>query len=231
MSNGLMVRGKEEIKKIGFSVSASISLFGKAKKENCDCIIVHHTFNFPPTNRFDAIFQNRYSFLTQNHISLFGFHFLLDAHPEIGNNARILKIIGAKPTKPFLHRGDPWGYMGEFTEPKSMDAIRKDFKEYESRRTVFYDFGPKEIRKVVGVSGKGSPYAGDMQQLIDENIDLYITGEVHEWIRELFKEAKINFLAAGHYMTETIGIKSLMKKISEDFPDTQTQWLDVTNDI
>ena len=83
MTNGLLVRGEEDIKKIGFAVSASVSLFQKAKEANCNAVIVHHSFNFPPVNRFDKIFQNRIGFLIKNEISLFGYHFLLDAHREI----------------------------------------------------------------------------------------------------------------------------------------------------
>src|SRR3989344_4004478 len=75
MTNGLMVRGKEEISKIGFGVSASVSLFEKAKIEKCNVIIVHHAFNYPPSNRYDEIFQGRISYLLQNEISLFGYHF------------------------------------------------------------------------------------------------------------------------------------------------------------
>lgn len=114
MTNGLLFRGKEEVSKVGFGVSASLALFEKALKTGCNAIVVHHSFNFPPTNRYDRIFQLRTQFLLKNEISLFGYHFLLDAHPEVGNNAQIIKTVGAAPTKPYLHRGSPWGWEGEF---------------------------------------------------------------------------------------------------------------------
>lgn len=231
MANGLMVRGKEEVKKIGFGVSASIELFEKAKKTHCNAIIVHHTFNYPPYNRYDQIFQNRVAFVLKNNISLFGYHFLLDAHPEAGNNAELIRIIGGKKIEPYLHRGNPWGWIGEFETHKSFDYILKELQKIGSKNTVIYDFGPKVIKKVIAISGKGAPYAGDMQELIKQNIDLYITGEVHEWIRELFREAKINFIAAGHYATETLGIKALMAKLKEKFPHLETSWIDLSNDV
>ncbi|MBI2611784.1 Nif3-like dinuclear metal center hexameric protein [Candidatus Gottesmanbacteria bacterium] len=231
MANGLMVRGKQEIKKIGFGVSASLGLFEKAQAEKCDAIIVHHTFNYPPYNRYDQIFQDRIAYLLKHQISLFGYHFLLDAHPEIGNNTQILKIIGAQPSNPFLHRGNPWGWIGEFNSSVTLESIVKILKKYESNRTVKYDFGPKSIKKVVAISGKGAPYAINLQDLLDNHIDLYITGEVHEWIRELFREAKINFIAAGHYATETLGVKALMVKLKSQFPQIETSWIDLANDV
>lgn len=231
MTNGMMVKGNEEVEKIGFGVSASLSLFQKAKEAKCDAIIVHHSFNLPPFNRYDAVFQNRVGFLIKNEISLFGYHFLLDVHPEVGNNAEILKTIGAKPAKPFINHGSPWGWIGEFDNGEELSVIEKLLNHYISNRSIMYPFGPQIIKRVVAISGKGAPIASSMQELIDEKIDLYITGEVHEWNRELFKEAKINFIAGGHYATEVFGVKALMKKVQEKFPDVPVEWLEVYNEV
>lgn len=231
MTNGLMVRGKEEIRKVGFGVSASLELFRKAKEGSCDVVIVHHSFNFPPFNRHDEIFQNRFGYLIKNEISLFGYHFLLDAHPVVGNNVQILKTIGAKPLKSFIHHGNPWGWIGELKIEEELDSVEKKLKPFLSGRSVIYPFGNKKIKRVVAVSGKGAPIASSMQNLRDEQIDLYITGEVHEWNRELFREAKINFIAGGHYATETIGVKALMEKIKKQFPVLDVVWLEVYNEI
>lgn len=232
MTNGMMVRGKEEIKKIGFGVSASVALFQKAAEQKCDCIIVHHSFNQPPNNRYDSIFQNRIGYLILNSISLFGFHFLLDAHPQVGNNIQILKAIGALPEKPYLHRGNPWGWVGEFSEECELAGIVKILLPHLSKRTLLYNFGPKKIKKVVIVSGKGAPFPQDMQELMNEKIDLFVTGEIHEWNRELFKEAKINCIAGGHYATEKYGIMALSSNIHTNFKESvDVEWLDLDNEV
>lgn len=231
MTNGLLVKGKGEVGKIGFGVSASLELFEKAKDSGCDVIIVHHSFNLPPFNRHDEIFQNRFGYLLRNEISLFGYHFLLDAHPEVGNNVEILKAIGAKPIRLFFHHGNPWGWIGEFNDAEELTAIENKLKPYVSKREVVYSFGNKKVKKVVAISGKGAPIAGAMQDLINEKIDLYITGEVHEWNRELFREAHINLIAGGHYATETFGVKALMDKVKEKFPEISVEWLEVYNEV
>lgn len=231
MTNGLMVQGKEEIKKVGFGVSASISLFEKAQKEKCDCIIVHHSFNYPPHNRFDFIFQNRIKYLLSQNISLFGYHFLLDAHPQIGNNVEILRTIGAHTTTPYQHRGNPWGWIGEFESERAFDYILKEIKPFLSQRKFVYNYGREKIKRVAAVSGKGAPFPGDLQELIDRKVDLFITGEVHEWNRELFKEAKISLIGGGHYATEKFGLKALMQKVKDHFNEIETTWLEVLNEI
>lgn len=231
MANGLMVRGKEEVKTIGFSVSSSLVLFRKAHEEKCDAIIVHHSFNIPPYNRYDKIFQDRIGYLIKSGISLFGYHFLLDAHPKIGNNVRMLKVIGARPMEPYLHNSDPWGWIGVFDKEEDMTCIEERLHPFLSPRAIFYRFGPKKVKRVVTISGKGAPYPSSMHDLLEKNIDLYITGEVHEWNRELFKEAKINCISGGHYATEVFGIKTLMEKVQQDFPEINVKWLDVYNDV
>lgn len=231
MSNSLMVRGSNDIVTIGFGVSASISLFEEAKKFNCQAIINHHTFNFPQINKFDNIFQTRINFLLKNSISLFGYHFLLDCHPEVGNNVVILKTIGCRPTQPFEHHGSFWGWQGEYKNGKSFTEIKKKLVSLLSHKATFYNFGPSKIKKVVAVSGKGAPSPFDMQRLIELKIDLFITGEVHEWNRELFKEAEIHLIAGGHYATEVFGIKALMEKVQHQFPQVKTAWLEVYNEI
>lgn len=231
MTNGLMVKGKNEVKKIGFSVSASVELFKQAQLKNCDALIVHHAFNFPPNNRYDQIFQGRFEYLMKQEMSLFGFHFLLDAHPEIGNNAQLLKKIGAEKKEPYMHRASPWGWVGECKIPSSLNSIKNEIKKISETELVIYDFGPKEIKKVAVVSGKGAPLPSDMQMLIDNKIDLFVTGEVHEWNRELFREAGIHFIAAGHYGTETLGVKSLKEKIQSEMPSVETEWLELFNQV
>lgn len=231
MADGLVVKGKEEVHKIGFGVSASLSLFKKAMETQCDVLVVHHAFNLPPFPRYDEIFQNRIGFLLKNKISLFGYHFLLDSHPEVGNNVQILKTIGAKPLKPYLHHGNPWGWIGGFETEEDFSSIQIKFKPYLSRRAILYPFGSEKIKKIVAISGKGAPIAGAMQDLIKENIDLYITGEVHEWNRELFKEAKINFMAGGHYATEVFGVKALMGKVKDLYHDVRVEWIELENEV
>lgn len=231
MTNGLMVGGSEDIKRIGFGVSASLSLFAKAKKSDCDAIIVHHSFNQPPYNRYDKIFQERISYLLKNNISLFGFHFLLDAHPEVGNNVQILKTISAQPTKPYLHQGEPWGWIGDYGLDMDLGKIETALLPSLSKRSITYHYGPHHIKKVVALSGKGAPSASDMQFLIDNHIDLFITGEIHEWNRELFREAGINCIAGGHYATERFGVSALRDNIKSHFKDIEADWLEVENEI
>lgn len=229
MANGLMVKGKENINKVALAVSASVEVFQKTVATDCQALIVHHVFSFPPNNRYDQLFQNRYRFLVQNDLSLFGYHFLLDSHPKIGHNVKIIQTIGAKPTAPFFHKEQPWGYFGKL-KPTPLSKIVSYLKPKLSPQMVVYPFGKKNIEKVAVVSGRGTPLPPDIQYLLDNEVDLFITGENSEWIREIFREVKINFIAGGHYYTERFGILALQKTIEEKL-SLKTDFIELENPV
>ena len=229
MANGLQVKGSQEIKKIGIGVSASMELFQMTVEKKCQALVVHHALNLPSRQCYDEIFQNRLTYLIKHNISLFGYHFLLDSHPEIGHNIKIVKLLGGKSIKPFLFHKQPWGYLSQI-EPISLNNLLKKVEPYFSDQMKIYRFGNHTVKTVAALSGRGLPYASDLQYLITNKVDLYITGEVSEWIRELFREAKINFIAGGHYHTERFGLLALEKILCQQLA-VETEFLELENEV
>lgn len=229
MANGLVFKGEERVSKIGFGVSASVELFKKTKESGCQALIVHHAFNFPGFVSYDKLFQNRYSYLVNNNLSLFGYHFLLDSHPEIGHNVLIIKKLGGKVQKPYLHKGAPWGVFGTIND-LSISEIKTIFVNDFSPHTTIYPFGPEKIKRVVAVSGRGTPTPSDIQYLLDNKVDLFITGEDSEWVREIFREVGIHYIAGGHYHTERFGILALEKIIKEKLT-VETNFIELINKV
>jgi len=224
-----MVEGEEKIKKIGLAVSASLKTFKAAKEKNCQTLIVHHAFSYPPTTRYDKLFHRRYAFLVKNNLSLFGYHFLLDSHPEIGHNAQIIRSIGGQISGPFLHKNQPWGYFGKLNS-LPLSKIITLLKPKLSPKMTVYPYGNKNIKTVVAVSGRGTPFPPDIQYLLDNSVDLFITGEDSEWIREIFREAEINYLAGGHYHTERFGLLALQKVINGKLK-VETEFIEFDNPV
>lgn len=229
LHNGLQTFGANTIQRVGFGVSASKELFRLAKQEQCEAIVVHHGINIQSRN-LDRLSYERLAELIRSDISLWSAHFLLDSHPTLGNNAQILKTIGAKRQKQYVKNGVPWGWYGAFETPVTVDQAIERLEGKCSPATITYRFGPKEIRTVVVNSGGGAPHSFQMDELMQEKVDLFITGELNEWNREFFREAKINFIAAGHYHTEMFGLLALQQQMESDL-HVQTVWLDLPNEV
>ncbi len=232
LHNGLMAWGRDEIKTVGFGVSENLALYDLAIASNCDAIVVHHGISLPPTT-LDRLTFNRLAALIKNDISLWSAHYTLDAHSVLGNNAQILKLIGATPTTRTTWEetkyGAPWGWIGEFNTPTTLDAILRTVTPHFSPKTVTYNFGPEQISKVAVISGAGGPSNQDILAMKETGIDLYITGEVREWHQEMAREATMNIIAGGHWHTETFGVKALQQEVNNW--GLNTVWLDVQNPL
>ncbi len=227
MANGLQFRGKEEVKKVVTGVSASLELFKMAVAQQADCLIVHHGIQVPRSPYVDALFARRLEFLAAHRLTLLGYHYLLDSHPEIGHSAQIIRRLGASRTEPFK---DGWGWCGEFPEERTRDSVIGDCIALCGQSRAEYLFGPERIRRLIVVTGSGAPQYSELPLIMERKVDLYVTGEVHEWDREQVREAGLNLFAGGHYSTERFGLWALADVIRSELP-VQVEFLDLPNDV
>jgi len=226
--NGLQVEGKSNIKRIVTGVSASVDLFKKAIKEKADTILVHHglIWNFERPV-YAGSYRERVRLLIENNINLYGFHLPLDAHPEVGNNAQIAKLLGLKSVEPFGdYKGQLIGFKGKTKKVKK----EKFFKQIESlvkKEPLIFPYGPEQISTVGIISGGAQK---EFSQAISAGLDIYITGEVSEYVLHMAKEDKVHFISAGHHATEQFGVKALGDHIKEKFK-VDVQYIDIPNPV
>lgn len=228
MANGLQVRGRDTVHTIVTGVSASLRFFEEAVALGADALIVHHALNMPAGILFDRIFSRRLRYLWDHDLSLIGYHYLLDSHPEIGNNAQIIQALGGHPVEPYPPDG--WGWVGEIEGGADRDTLLARCTDLFAQQGVQYPFGPERVRTMVVLSGSGAPRSHQMEWLIQRQVDLFVTGEPRELNRELFREAGISFVAAGHYYSERIGIQALRDVLQQRL-DVTVKFLDLPNPV
>ena len=59
--------------------------------------------------------------------------------------------------------------------------------------------------------------AGEVARAVEEGVDTFITGEGPHWSFTAAEELGVNLFYAGHYATETFGVKALAAELSEKF--------------
>ncbi len=226
--NGLQVEGKAEVKKIVFGVSASLELFRRAAAAGADMIVVHHGLFWGRSSPVRGPFRKKLETLLYGGITLAAWHLPLDKHPVIGNNAQILKFLGAGSLKPFgTYNDESIGFKGTFARPRPVSGVMKTLRDKLSSDIISANFGPKKIRTAGVVSGGA---ARMFEQAIEAGLDLYITGEVSEFVQEMARENGANFIAAGHYNTEKAGVWALEKVLRAKFR-VRTEFIDVPNPV
>lgn len=215
-NNGLQVEGKKQVNKIGLAVDACLDVFEKAKKENCDLVIVHHGLSWKDSLKYITdLNADRIRFLMKNDISLYAAHLPLDKHNEFGNNILLCRLFNVKEVKEFgEYHGVIVGYEGRFEKEKYLLAFVKEVEEKLNTKCRVLDFGKKNIKTVALVSG-GAPDL--LPEAIKKRADVFLTGEGRLSTYHFAKEGKINVVLAGHYATETLGVKALAKLLNEKF--------------
>ncbi len=210
LHNGLIFEGKDEVKKIAFAVDSSLDVIEAARKKNADMLVVHHGFlsrisPFPIIHHIKKIVK----LLVESDISVYGSHIPLDVHEKIGNNAELCRMFGVSVKGKFTD-----GYWGEFKEERDLKKFVKAIDKGLDTRCRVFGFGKKKIKNVAFVSG-GAQY--DVLDALRKDIDCFVTGEGSHSTYLFAKDGGINMICAGHYATETLGLKALMKVADRKF--------------
>ncbi len=227
--NGLQVEGKEEIHKIVTGVSSCQELFVRAREAGADAVLVHHGLFWEGMPRTLTGFQyRRVAELIRGEMSLIAYHLPLDRHAEVGNNAVACRELGLVDLEPFgFHDGLPIGFKGRF--PQSLPAaelVERCRRVYGQEPLAFLE-GPDPVSTLGIISGGAQR---ELHDAIADGLDAYITGEVSEWVMNVAREAKIHYLAAGHYATERLGIRALGEHLREKF-GIEAELIDVPNPV
>jgi dinuclear metal center YbgI/SA1388 family protein len=215
--NGLQVPGPERISTLATGVSASAELFELAAAARAELVLVHHGLFWDPGVRaIDGALARRLRILFDSGIALASYHLPLDAHPEHGNNALLARALGAVDLEPFaVHRGEPIGFLaslpGEGLEPSELWAR---VATLTSREPLVFDAGPPLVGRLAIVSGAGGDFLGDAARA---GADALLTGEVPERAMATARELGLHLIAAGHYATETFGVRSLGAHLAERY--------------
>jgi len=212
-SNGLQVEGKEEVERIAFAVDTTLRTIGRAVRGKADMLIVHHGMIWGGLNYITGIHYKRLKALIENGLNLYVAHLPLDAHPEVGNNVGLLRLLDLEPKGPFgEYKGLSIGFYGEFEREQPIGKVAQVIAERLDTTVKTYEFGKKEIKTVGAISGAG---AFALEEAHRKGIDLLITGEFTHADYLTAIDLPQSVLVAGHYKTETLGVKALMELIKE----------------
>jgi dinuclear metal center YbgI/SA1388 family protein len=211
--NGLQVENNGSVTRICATVDATLSTIRLAVKAHADLLIVHHGLFWSATHPWTGKRHEMLRLLLENNLAIYSSHLPLDAHPKLGNNAILCVQLGLKNLKPFFTcEGQSIGF-------RSNVRIFRDDLLHRLRKAVGGDVkmipGGQKICQRIGVVTGGA--GTKLKQAADEGVDTFITGEGAHWAYALAEELGLNVFYAGHYATETFGVKALAVHLSTKF--------------
>ena len=223
--NGLQVPGPSEVRRVVTGVSAQRPLAERAVELGAELVLVHHGlfWKFLPVG-LTPVLAERLRPLFKHDVGLAAYHLPLDAHPEVGNNALLAEGLGCAEHEAFATIGRAGTFAGDGIAAAGLFAR---VEELTQRPPLVFDTGPERVRRIAIVSGAG---ASRLPLAVAEGFDAFLTGEPSEHVMADAREAGIHFIAAGHYATETFGVRRLGDWLAARFA-VEHHWSDIPNPV
>jgi dinuclear metal center YbgI/SA1388 family protein len=211
--NGLQLENSGRVSKIGAAVDAGLTVIEMALSEQVDFLLVHHGLFW---GGFAPISGPAYAKLAKAiraNLAVYSAHLPLDAHPEIGNNVLLAADLGLAPVEPFFEfKGRSVGCFA--TVDLEYATLLGRIEQRFGRAVWHCHAGPDRIKRIgIVTGGAGS----ELAQAKAAGLDTFITGEGPHHTFTLAEELGINLIYAGHYATETGGVKALADRVASAF--------------
>jgi dinuclear metal center YbgI/SA1388 family protein len=213
---GLQVEGRERVERIVATVDAGLPCVEAAIADRADLLLVHHGIFWGPARRLAGGYGRLVRRLVESELNLYAAHLALDAHPEWGNNAELCRLLGVEIESWWGQaKGRPIGAMGSLPEgPVDIHQLVARLETAIGPSAMVQSYGPAKIERVAVMSGGGAGYVAEAAAL---GCQAYITGETSQSHYYEAQVAGIHVVYAGHYASETVGVRALGLHLAERF--------------
>lgn len=211
--NGLQVENSGGLSKIGAAVDACEGVIAEAAAAGVDLLLVHHGLFWGGLSPLTGAAYRKTRMILEADMAVYSAHLPLDAHPRLGNNALLAEALGFENGEPFFQEfGQPIGW--KFEAEINREVLRDLLEKAVGGPVHLAPGGPVLSRRIGIVTGGAG---GEVARAMKEGVDTFITGEGPHWSFTAAEELGINLFYAGHYATETFGVRALAAEVSRKF--------------
>jgi len=231
--NGLQLEGRPDIRHIVTGVTASRALLEEAIRRNADTVFVHHGWFWKNEDpRIIGAKRERIALALQHKLNIFAYHLPLDAHPELGNNAQLARVLGFAPEldaegNPRTCGPDDLIWLGRCPPDMTLEKLGAHVDQALQRKPLLIGIPQQPIERIAWCTGGAQGY---MQAAIDAGAQAYLTGEASEPNYHLAHETGVGFIGAGHHATERYGAQAVGQAIERRF-GVKVEFIDLDNPV
>ena len=187
---------------------------------------MHHGYFWKgETQTLTGIKGKRIASLIRSGISLLAYHLPLDAHPGIGNNARLAQVMGWRTSACF--GAQDLVCEGEPQRPLTLQALTRDIEDRLATSALVVAGGDHEISRLAWCTGAAQ---GFIEAAAERGVDAFVSGEISEQTFHQARELGLHYIAAGHHATERFGVQALGEEIARRFGVRQ-EFIDIPNPV
>jgi dinuclear metal center YbgI/SA1388 family protein len=212
--NGLQVENRSPIERVSGATDACMETIERAAAAGSQLLIVHHGLFWGEVWPAVGVTYRRLRALIDADMAVYSVHLPLDIHPEIGNNVLLAGALDLTVEGRFgtLSGIDDFGVWATADLPRAELAER--VRRVCGSPPLVIEGGPAHVRRIGILTGGGGSM---ISQAHAAGLDTFLTGEGSHHTYHEATELGVNVLYAGHYATETLGVKTLTRRVAERF--------------
>lgn len=213
---GLQVEAAGEfIQRVALAVDTAPPVIEAAADWGADMLLVHHGLLWRSVERIAGPLGSRVRALLQDGIHLYAAHLPLDAHPEWGNNAQLARMLDITVQEWWCApTNTPLAVLGDAPPGTELDSFVAKIEAQLDSKVRLLPHGPHQVARVAILSGFGADQVAEASRL---GADTFLTGETSHANFWAAADHGINVIYAGHYATETAGVRALGAHLAAKF--------------
>ena len=217
--NGIQVETESPITKVAAAVDARERTIRAAADAAANLLIVHHGLFWSGTQPLRGAFLRRVRLLLEHNIAVYSAHLPLDMHPDLGNNALLARELGLQPSAGFArYKTIDIGVAGvcDMTTSELIDRTARFASAHGHEVRTAGDTAGRLTKRWAICTGAGAGQ-DTLREAISSGIDTLIVGEGPHWTAIDAEEAGLTIIYAGHYATETLGVRALAEHVGTTY--------------
>jgi dinuclear metal center YbgI/SA1388 family protein len=217
--NGVQFAHRGPVRALASAVDASERSIRGAAAAGANLLLVHHGLFWGGVQPLTGFRHERIRLLMEHDIAVYSAHLPLDAHETMGNSRLLADHLGLPVGSGFAHfqgvacgvrgvsdvaTGELSAQVARFASEHGRQSITT--AHVESRRTRHW--------AICSGAGAGTDTLAEASAL---GVDTLIVGEGPHWTAVDAPERGLVIMYAGHYATETLGVRALGEQLAATF--------------
>ena len=217
--NGVQVENSSPICCVAVAVDASLETIQATIAAGANLLIVHHGLFWSGVQPLRGRIYERFRQLITNDVAVYSAHIPLDLHPVVGNNVLLAVELDLEPTDGFgRYQNLQIGVMGA-SDIETAELIQRVMRlsKREGGSVVTVGDGPGRRTLCWAICSGAGVSSETLIEAVARGVDTLIVGEGSHHTGVEARELGVAVIYAGHYATETLGVRALGAALEREF--------------
>jgi len=217
--NGLQLANPGEVRGVAAAVDYSMAGVDGAIAAGANLLLLHHGMFWGGAQPIRGVAYERLRKLLEHGVAVYASHLPLDRHPAFGNNVLLARELGLEPAGEFArYKTIAVGVRGEADVATAELAARaRRLAESHGGTVVSTPHDASRRTRRWGICTGAGASSESLQEAAALGLDTLVVGEGPHHTGVEARELGIVVIYAGHYATETLGVRALARHVGERF--------------